>query len=209
MIHDDVILEFFPDSNQRGRREATLYINSPDVEEIDQTDVLNRLMNNGINLERLHICKLKVSAELNVLCVCWHGPHNTGDTEEKKDLLKKLLKVLHSLMNDRSAGRSEPNCGPIGELRRRLDCEAFTLAGDFNLAYSAAEQVIRENEKIIGENNEAIDYMIIWPSDLFKFRWDTETYNEFNHKVVYIQLTFDRDLYEFGRMVEGIGNLWL
>ncbi len=217
--HDRVIRSFFTDSTQAEltrRSEATLYINSPDVVEIKEGNVSQTIWNDVSSLlrgvpKRLHICKLRVASEHDVLWICWHGPQTERTfnnfrpinclvrrasqpiLQAKKFLLKRLLRVVHKLTDV-------------------LDCDGgFILAGDFNLRYSEAATVIND-EQMIGLSSingvEAVDYMITWPKKLFMLRGNvqSERWFRFNHQSVFITLTLNR---EYSDILEDIRSLWL
>ena len=177
----------------RGRSHATLY-DGPHLEEIDPKEVTKILEKEGIPEcigKRLHAGRLEIAEGHYVLCIAWHGPYrgtkeekealNKGKegvkrlkgytNDDKKDLLNRLLRVMHQLLKKHS-------------------CEAFFIGGDFNLVWSLADDVIEE-EEITGVSNggKAVDYMIIWPSTIISnIRVEAVSYAEFNHPVVFISV---------------------
>ncbi len=214
--HDEVIRRSFPilpsqslvapteillnNLIQRGSCAATLlYVDSDeDIVEIDQQDRsdVSTLLTNDIPKERMHICKLKVSSDHNILCVCWHGPDKRGSESEnlEKQLLTRLLGVLHSLTDGTGTDSPLP-------LKERLACQSFIVAGDFSLWYSTAKSVIEEAQKgevIIGADGEDGErspiYMIVSPGNQFRVVAKVaKKYPEFKYPVVYITLTCDEE----------------
>ncbi len=148
----------------------------PDLTEIKYDKLSELLRGEDIPGNRLHICKLRLSAGRYILLASWHGPYKMT-TQMKQKMLKRLLKVLH-------------------QLKEELGCEAFFIGGDFNLRYSLADQVIGDEimigPSVIG-NRETVDCMIGYPSSNITVSMERgEKYDEFNHPVVYITIEINQ-----------------
>ncbi len=205
--HDSAIRRYIPGwfLRQPGSSDAYLYISSQCVEvsqsylksvieEIKGKEVTLRnvrpeqasLMYDTLvrDMDRLHMRMLKVSSGCCILCVCWHGPHNEITDDQNKSVLHGLLSLaLHITARERSG--------------KTLNCEGFVIAGDFNLKYSYAQEVIKRMPNVTGisTSDDAKDYMLTYPNDLFTGTARAVYYKEFNHPVVYLRLRIGRNLH--------------